>query len=70
MRDVVTTLGDFLGLLAVAVGLGFAASLLIGPVAIAVSGAVLLLGVRIVEWVASPELAPAWWQWLRKGGRT
>lgn len=67
MRDIVTTLVDLLGLLGVAVGLGFAASLLIGPAAIAVSGAILLLGVRVMDWVASPGLAPAWWKWLRKG---
>jgi ABC-type multidrug transport system permease subunit len=70
MRDIVTTLVDLLGLLAVAVGLGFAASLLIGPAAIAVSGAILLLGVRIMGWVAFPGTAPSWWRWLRKGGRT
>lgn len=71
MRDVITTLVDLLGLLGIAVGLGFAAGYLIGPAAITVSGVILLAGVRVMEWLGAPERAPAWFRkWLRKGGQT
>lgn len=69
LRNVITTVYDALGLLAVAVGLGFAAGVLIGPAAVTVSGTVLLAGVRIMDWVAYPGQAPTWWRRLRKGGR-
>lgn len=42
--DALTSLLDLLGLLLVAAGLGFAASYLIGPAALAVSGTVVLAG--------------------------
>lgn len=48
MRDHVTTLLDAAGLVLVAAGAGFAAAIVIGPAALAVTGAVLLLG----SWLA------------------
>lgn len=64
--DLVTTLLDLVGLVALAVGLGFAAGYLIGWAGIAVTGVVLLAGARVIEWLAVPGSAPSWWQRLRQ----
>lgn len=45
----VTDILDALGLLLIAAGLGFAASVLIGPAGLAVSGAVVLAGSYLAQ---------------------
>jgi hypothetical protein len=70
LRDVITTIYDALGLLAIAVGGAFAASWLIGWASIAVGGGIILVGVRVMDWVATPGQAPRWWRRIREGGRT
>lgn len=65
--ELVTTLLDLVGLVALAVGLGFAAGYLIGWAAIAVAGVVLLAGSRVIVWLAVPSAAPSWWTRLREG---
>lgn len=68
LAEWITTGLDLVGLLALAVGLGFAASLIVGPASIAVSGVILLLGSRVILWVTVPNSAPRWWQRMRRGG--
>ncbi len=54
MRELVTTLLDVLGLLLLAAGAGFAASVWIGWAGLAVSGAVVLAGSAFAARVARP----------------
>lgn len=68
MRDIITSIADLIGLLAIAIGLTFAAGYLVGPASIAIGGVVLLAGVRVIVWQGQPDQAPAWWRRLRKGG--
>jgi hypothetical protein len=70
LSDVITTLYDALGLLAIAVGASCGAFLLIGWACILVGGVIMLMGVRIINWVATPSQAPSWWRRIREGGRT
>jgi hypothetical protein len=70
LRDVITTIYDAIGLLAVAVGASCGAFLLIGWACILVGGVIMLIGVRIMDWVAAPSSAPRWWRRIREGGRT
>lgn len=70
LRDVITDALDVLALLAVAAGCGFAAGLLIGWSALVVVGAIIFVGVRVMDWLADPPRAPRWWQARVKGGRT
>jgi hypothetical protein len=68
VRDLITTLLDLTGLVLLAAGLGFAAGLLLGWAALAVTGLVLLAGSRVIVWVSAPQAAPVWWRSLANRG--
>lgn len=55
MRLLATTVLDALGLLLIAAGLGFAVAAWVGPAALAVSGAVVLVGSQVAARMGSPE---------------
>jgi hypothetical protein len=64
-RDTVTTWLDLAALVLLAVGAAAGAWLLVGAPAVGVAGLVLLAGSRQIDWVGSPDRAPAWWRRLR-----
>jgi hypothetical protein len=68
-RDAITTWLDLAGLALLAVGAGAALLPVIGWAALAVVGLVLLAGARVIDWVAVPDAAPAWWRRMRGGDR-
>ena len=68
-RDIVTTLVDVAGLALVALGIGAALFPVVGYAAAIATGAVLLAGGRVADWVADSKTAPAWWRRrFRAGG--
>lgn len=66
--DKVTTLLDLAGLVLLAFAAGAALFPLIGWSSAAGAGLVLLVGSRVIVWIAAPQTAPKWWRRLRGGG--
>lgn len=55
MREWVTTGLDVLGVLTIATGVGFAAVAEIGPAGVAAAGVVMLVAVRVHDWLAGRQ---------------
>lgn len=68
-RELITTLLDLAALLLVAFGAAAALFPLIGWASALAGGAVLYGGARVIEWVAEPRRAPAWFKRLSGGER-
>jgi hypothetical protein len=59
VQNTITTIYDALGLLAIAVGASCGAFLLVGWASILVGGVIMLMGVRVMDWVAAPSFGVA-----------
>lgn len=67
-RESITTWLDLAGLVLLALGAGAGLLPVIGWAALGVVGLVLFAGARVIDWLAEPTGAPAWWRRLRGGG--